>query len=64
MADVLGEMGTGDTEKQQGNGKEKIRKDCLEEVVLRCLLGEEIARRTADKGWSSRGKSRYECAKA
>lgn len=30
-------------EKRQGNGKERIRKDCLEEVVLSCLL-EEIAR--------------------
>lgn len=64
MADVLGKKGTGDMEKQQGIGKERIQEDCLEEVVLSCLLEEQIARRMADKGWSRRGNRRSKCVKA
>lgn len=63
MADALGETGTGDTEKQQGNGQERIRRDCLEAVVLRCLL-EKLASGMAGKGCPSRGASRHRCGKA
>lgn len=57
MTEMLGGISTGDMEKQQGNGEEKIRKDCLEEVMLSCLLEEEQVRWLA-KGVPGRGNSK------
>lgn len=55
MTDMLGEVGTGDMEKGQGNGKERIWEACLEEVMLSCLLEEELASRMTSKGVPGRG---------
>lgn len=52
MAEVLGEIDSGDMEKRQGNGKEEMGKDCLEEVMLRCVLEGKLASRMASKGYS------------
>lgn len=52
MTEVLGEISTRDMEKGQNHRKEKIQEDCLEEVMLSCLLEEELASRMAGKGCS------------